>query len=125
MWEPSDVLADFANSFRQADPSDPRPLRSPDPSDPLRSAIDTAGKVVVVDFWATYCEPCVREIPGLNKLMDYPVALGTPALGTKYGVEGFPATLIFDRSGKLVQLCQFTAEADMRRRSKRCCSGGR
>jgi thioredoxin-related protein len=44
------------------------------------------------------------------------VALGTPALGTKYGVEGFPATLIFDRSGKLVQrFGQFTPDADMRK----------
>ncbi|MGP8243272.1 MAG: cytochrome c biogenesis protein CcdA [Bryobacteraceae bacterium] len=112
------------------------------------AAIDTAGKVVVLDFWATYCEPCVREIPGLNTLyhelsprglaivgvdvdqedaelvkpflakhpMDYPVALGTPALGARYGVEGFPATLIFDRSGKLVtRFGQFTGEADMRK----------
>jgi hypothetical protein len=48
--------------------------------------------------------------------MDYPVALGAPALGSRYGVEGFPATLIFDRSGKLVQrFGQFTAEADMRK----------
>jgi hypothetical protein len=48
--------------------------------------------------------------------MNYPVALGTPALGTKYGVEAFPATLIFDRSGKLVKrFAQFTDEAEMRK----------
>ena len=28
------------------------------------------GKVVVLNFWATWCSPCRREIPELNKLVD-------------------------------------------------------
>lgn len=36
---------------------------------------DLQGKVVVLDFWATYCPPCLEEIPHLNWLQ------------TKYGAE--------------------------------------
>ena len=31
---------------------------------------DLKGKVVILDFWATYCPPCVEEIPHLNELQS-------------------------------------------------------
>ena len=27
-----------------------------------------AGKGILLNFWATWCAPCIRELPGLNKL---------------------------------------------------------
>jgi thiol-disulfide isomerase/thioredoxin len=29
---------------------------------------DLTGKVVILDFWATYCPPCIEEIPHLREL---------------------------------------------------------
>jgi thiol-disulfide isomerase/thioredoxin len=39
---------------------------------------DFRGKVVYVDFWASWCPPCLVSIPLLNELRDKYVAAGKP-----------------------------------------------
>jgi len=46
---------------------------------------DLAGRVVVLNFWATWCAPCRREIPLLNQIHARYVAAGATVLGVAVG----------------------------------------
>ncbi len=37
---------------------------------PVQKLKDFQGKVVILDFWATYCPPCIEEIPHLMELKE-------------------------------------------------------
>ncbi len=76
-------------------PAEPFPFRRVD--DGVRSSLDSLkGKVVLANFWATWCGPCLTEIPELNRLQQKYADRGLVVLSIS---DEDPATLTaFDES---------------------------
>jgi len=53
------------------------------------------GKIVVVDFWATWCGPCVMEIPGYVELVKKYGADGLAIVGISLDQAGPPVVKAF------------------------------
>lgn len=66
---------------------------------PLRLT-DYKGKVVLVNFWATWCPPCRTEVPDLVKLQrEYPNRL--QVIGVTYPPQKLAEVRRFARSAKM------------------------
>jgi thiol-disulfide isomerase/thioredoxin len=50
------------------------------------SSVELRGKVVLIDFWATWCQPCKKEMPGYQKLLDDYGSRGFAVIGFKLDV---------------------------------------
>jgi len=48
------------------------------------SSAELHGKVVLIDFWATWCQPCKQEMPGYQELADQYGPQGFVVVGLKF-----------------------------------------
>ena len=95
------------------------------------SLADQHGKIVFLNFWATWCPPCRAEMPGLNKLVaefadsdvvfigfasdpaeelrrfldghrfEYRIVPQAGNIARLYGVAVFPTHVIIDKEGRV------------------------
>ena len=61
------ILLICAGPVKSADPVD---FTLPDPDGKMHSLSDFRGEWVIVNFWATWCSPCLKEIPELNEIAE-------------------------------------------------------
>jgi thiol:disulfide interchange protein DsbD len=89
----------LSNVPRPAEPAAAAPLAAagaielPDVKRLDGTPLDAAalnGKVVVVNFWATYCIPCIGELPAFNKVNKDLAAKGVAVIGISMDEEGAP-----------------------------------
>jgi cytochrome c biogenesis protein CcmG/thiol:disulfide interchange protein DsbE len=66
-------------------------LQSGSPSPDSIHLFEHRGKVVLVNFWATWCPPCIEETPSLEKLSTDLHPLGVEVIGIS--VDQDPAAL--------------------------------
>jgi thiol-disulfide isomerase/thioredoxin len=65
-------IAQTANAQRDPLLNQPRPAFTlPDLDGTPRSVSEWDGKLLVINFWASWCEPCLREMPAFTQLQQH------------------------------------------------------
>lgn len=69
------------------------------------------GKVVLIDFWATWCVPCLKEMPNIRSAYKKYHDQGFEVIGIAFEKAPSPRQVPMERTAE--QLVQFAREQDM------------
>ncbi|MEX2217685.1 MAG: TlpA disulfide reductase family protein [Phycisphaerales bacterium] len=69
-----------------------------DPAGKRHRLSDYAGKVVVLDFWATWCGPCLQAMPGIQAIHEKFKGRPVAVFGLNCWESGDPAALMLEKS---------------------------
>lgn len=78
-------------------------------------------KPVLVDFWATWCGPCMRQAPIVEELAAEGYSVGKvdvdqqPDLAGQYGVMSIPTLIVFKGGKEVQRVVGLTAKNDLER----------
>ncbi len=110
-WHASGDAADCRATSEELQAFQPSEAPAPLPTAPmalgdgsLRTLADHAGRGVVLNFWATWCAPCVREMPELDNLHAVVAGDGIDVLTVSQDRAGFKLIDKFFDSNKLAHL---------------------
>ena len=117
---PAAVVEDSTNKLRLEIPKTPTvgpDFELKDPAGKQLNLKELRGKVVFLNFWATWCPPCIEEMPAMEKLHQELKKDGLVILAVNFQegperVKEFLAkhnltfTALLDRDGKVSELYQ-------------------
>jgi peroxiredoxin len=78
-------------------PTEPRDFSVPTLEGGRLGLADFRGRVVLLNFWATWCPPCVTELPAMERLHQRHLARGFTVLAVSLDTLGAPAVAAFVR----------------------------
>lgn len=92
----------------------------PDMHGTMQSLSDHRGKVVLLNFWATWCPPCIKEMPSMQRLekqlqgRDFTIVavnMGEDEQTINAFLEKYPVdfTILLDKDGKVLNSWKIVA----------------
>jgi len=65
---------------------------------------DYQGKVMLLNFWATWCSPCVSEMPDIQKICDF-YSDEVVVLAINYGEDAITVKSFIEKEGYTFHVC--------------------